>query len=208
VEDNADGADGAACPVRAGRRGDPAMNRPLATDPIGEAHRHWTEHGWGDSADGMAAVTSLFRAQQIMMARIDAILRPLDLTFARFEMLTLLCFTRAGALPLAKASSRLQVHPTSVTNTVERLGRAGLVQREAHPTDGRANLVAITPQGRALVMQAARELNREIFSDIGIPPEDIGTLNGILAQLRHDEGDFDEASPLLGGRRDREGSGA
>jgi DNA-binding MarR family transcriptional regulator len=164
------------------------MSHPLTTDPIGEAHRHWTEHGWGEAADGMAAVTSLFRAHQIMMARIDAVLRPLDLTFARFEMLALLCFTRSGALPLAKASSRLQVHPTSVTNTVERLGRAGLVQREAHPTDGRANLVAITPQGRALVLQAARELNREIFADIGIPDDDV--------------------APLLGGPQGGEGPGA
>jgi DNA-binding MarR family transcriptional regulator len=145
----------------------------------------------------MAAVTSLFRSQQILLARIDAVLRPLDLTFARFEMLTLLGFSKTGALPLAKASSRLQVHPTSVTNTVERLGRAGLVQRQPHPTDGRANLVAITPQGRDLALQAARALNREVFVDLGIPDGEVASLNGILARLRYNAGDFAEDSPLL-----------
>ncbi|MGD6979016.1 MarR family winged helix-turn-helix transcriptional regulator [Citricoccus zhacaiensis] len=173
------------------------MSKPLRTDPVGEAHRHWTERGWGEAADGMAAVTSLFRSQQILLARIDAVLRPLDLTFARFEMLTLLGFSKTGALPLAKASSRLQVHPTSVTNTVERLGRAGLVQRQPHPTDGRANLVEITPQGRDLALQAARALNREVFGDLGIDDREVTALNGILARLRYNAGDFAEVSPLM-----------
>lgn len=173
------------------------MKRPLRTDPVAEAHRNWTERGWGEAADAMAAVTSIFRSQQILLARIDAVLRPLDLTFARFEMLTLLGFSKTGALPLAKASSRLQVHPTSVTNTVERLGRAGLVHRQPHPTDGRANLVAITPQGRDLALQAARALNREVFADVGLPEDELRALNGILALLRSNAGDFTEDSPLL-----------
>ncbi|MGO1884632.1 MAG: MarR family winged helix-turn-helix transcriptional regulator [Citricoccus sp.] len=175
------------------------MTPPLQHDPVAQAHQNWAGHGWAESADAMAAVTSLFRAQQILMARIDAVLRPLDLTFARFEMLTLLGFSRTGAMPLAKASSRLQVHPTSVTNTVERLGQAGLVERKPHPTDGRANLIAITPQGRDLALQAARELNREVFSDLGLPAGELTDLNRILGTLRFAAGDFSEPSPLMGG---------
>lgn len=188
---------------------------PLQDDPVAQAHQNWIGHGWGESADAMAAVTSLFRVQQILMARIDAVLRPLDLTFARFEMLTLLGFSRTGAMPLAKASSRLQVHPTSVTNTVERLGQAGLVERQPHPTDGRANLIAITPQGRDLALQAARELNREVFSDIGLPTGDLTHLNHLLGTLRFTAGDFSEPSALMagaasevrGGAGDRTGDG-
>lgn len=180
------------------------MSPPLQHDPVAQAHQNWTGHGWGESADAMAAVTSLFRVQQILMARIDAVLRPLDLTFARFEMLTLLGFSRTGAMPLAKASSRLQVHPTSVTNTVERLGQAGLVERQPHPTDGRANLIAITPQGRDLALQAARELNREVFSDLGLPASELADLNRILGTLRFAAGDFAEPSPLVGEAGNRE----
>lgn len=179
------------------------MSPPLQHDPVAQAHQNWTGHGWGESADAMAAVTSLFRVQQILMARIDAVLRPLDLTFARFEMLTLLGFSRTGAMPLAKASSRLQVHPTSVTNTVERLGQAGLVERQPHPTDGRANLIAITPQGRDLALQAARELNREVFSDLGLPAGDLTELNRLLGTLRFTAGDFSEPSALMGGAGER-----
>ena len=49
---------------------------------------------------------------------------------------------------MAKASERLQVHPTSVTNAVDRLEAAGLVRRLAHPTDGATTLVEITAEGR------------------------------------------------------------
>ncbi|MPV88512.1 MarR family transcriptional regulator, partial [Georgenia ruanii] len=86
----------------------------------------------------MAAVTSVMRAQQLMLARIDQALRPHGLSFARYEMLRLLAFTREGRLPMASATARLQVHPASVTNTVDRLERDGLVRREPHPRDGRA----------------------------------------------------------------------
>lgn len=172
------------------------MTPALDRDPVGQAHRNWTEHGWGDSADGMAAVTALFRTQQLLMARIDAVLRPEDLTFARFELLTLLAFTRYGALPMAKASVRLQVHPTSVTNTVDRLEQAGLVQRESHPSDGRTTLVRITPTGRAVAERAGTTLNEQVFYDLGIPAEDVDKLNKILARFRHLAGDFIRESPL------------
>ncbi len=97
----------------------------------------------------MAAVTSVFRAQQIYLARIDAVLRPLGLTFARYEVLMLLTFSRAGALPLSKVGTRLQVHPTSVTNAVNRLADDGLITRLPHPTDGRTTLAADHPGGPA-----------------------------------------------------------
>jgi DNA-binding MarR family transcriptional regulator len=161
-------------------------------DPIAEARRHWQEHGWYEAADGMAAVTSIMRTQQILVARIEMVLKPHDLTFARFELLALLSFTRDGALPMAKASARLQVHPTSVTNTVDRLERAGLVRRAAHPADGRTKLVAITHQGRVAVKKATLDLNAEVFTKPGFSTPEVDGLNQVLGRFRHDAGDFVE----------------
>ena len=166
--------------------------KPLPWDPVAEAHRQWSQHGWEAEADGMAAVTSIMRAQQIMLARVEALLRPFELTFARYEMLRLLSFTRDGALPMASASARLQVHPTSVTNTTDRLERAGLLRRTAHPTDGRATLVQITPAGREIGEAATEVINREFFSDVGLSAEDRDELVAILARFRRDAGDFAE----------------
>lgn len=170
--------------------------RPLPIDPIAEAKRQWLLHGWSQEADGMAAVTSIMRAHQLMLARVDAALKPFQLSFARYELLALLSFSREGALPMASASARLQVHPTSVTNTVDRLERDGLVARRAHPTDGRATLVAISAAGRGLVDQATAALNAEVFADLGLPRSEIDELVKILARFRKAAGDFGDPEPV------------
>ncbi|WP_460729977.1 MarR family winged helix-turn-helix transcriptional regulator [Nocardia heshunensis] len=168
--------------------------RPLPLDPIEEAHRQWSEHGWGEVADGMAAVTSLVRAQQIVMARVDEALRPSGLTFSRYELLMLLSFSKTGALPMAVASARLQVHPTSVTNTVDRLEAANLVKRVPHPSDRRATLIEITDAGRELVAKATTELNRRVFAEAGLPPQRLQLLLELLSEFRQAAGDFDPGS--------------
>ena len=123
------------------------LNLPF--DPIERAAAIWRER-FGESS-AMAAVTSIMRAHQILLAQLDTLLRPYDLTFARYEALVLLTFSRTGALPLSKIGERLMVHPTSVTNTVSRLERAGLVRRRRNPRDGRGVLAEITDVGRERV---------------------------------------------------------
>jgi DNA-binding MarR family transcriptional regulator len=139
----------------------------------------------------MAAVTSLIRAQQIYLARIDRVLRPFGLTFARYEVLMILSFSRIGSLPLNKIGARLQVHPTSVTNAVDRLEEQGLLRRLAHPTDGRTTLAEITVEGRALAGKATDALNSDVFAAPGIDQNQVSTLIDVLKVLRRSAGDFE-----------------
>jgi DNA-binding MarR family transcriptional regulator len=162
----------------------------LPLDPIEEARRQWLEHGWDDAAPGMAAVTSVMRAQQILLSRTEEALRPLGLTFARYEVLMLLDFSKRQALPMKVIGSRLQVHPTSVTNAVDRLEEAGLVARRRHPEDGRAVLVSLTRKGRALARRATDALNDGVFADPGIPTSQVEQLVKLLRGLRRGAGDF------------------
>ncbi|WP_250284866.1 MULTISPECIES: MarR family winged helix-turn-helix transcriptional regulator [unclassified Frankia] len=164
--------------------------KPLPFDPIEEARKQWTAHGWAEAADGMAAVTSVMRAQQIILARADEVLRPFELTFARYELLVLLLFSRAGSLPMSKVGNRLQVHPTSVTSAVDRLSSQGLVRRIPHPTDRRTTLAEITAAGREVATTATVELNRRLFASPGFPPEQVGPLVDILRDFRSRAGDF------------------
>lgn len=159
-------------------------------DPIAEAARKWQEHGWPDAAEGMAAVTSVMRAQQIMQARVDRVLKPFGLTFARYELLMLLHFSSRGSMPVKKASERLQVHPTSITNAVDRLEAARLVARRPHPTDGRATLVEITAKGRRLALKATSELNRDVFEDLRMPHRRVTALVSALNDFRKGAGDL------------------
>ena len=160
----------------------------LPFDPIDEAARQWGQR-W-DAVPAMHAVTSLMRVQQLVIARLDAILRPHGLTFARYEALVLLVFSSRGSLPLGKMGERLQVHPTSVTSIVQRLESSGLVVRRAHPEDGRAVLAEITDSGRKLVEKATGDL---IGADFGLGvlgERDLRALSELLRPIRQAAGDF------------------
>ena len=167
-----------------------AESTPDKPDPIAGARENWIRAGWGEFADGMVAVTSVMRAHQILLARVETALRPYDLSFSRYELLRLLAFSRSGALPITKASDRLQVHVTSVTHAIRRLEADGLVHRMPHPTDGRTTLVAITELGRSTVEDATATLNAKVFADVGMTSGQAAHLVAAVDRLRHHAGDF------------------
>ena len=163
---------------------------PHKRDPIELARANWERAGWADVSNGMVAVTSVMRAHQILLARVENALRPYDLSFARYELLRLLAFSRNGALPITKASDRLQVHVTSVTHAIRRLEANGLVARLPHPTDGRTTLVQITDLGRSTVEDATVTLNKDVFADIGVSEDESRALAAAIETLRRNAGDF------------------
>jgi DNA-binding MarR family transcriptional regulator len=161
---------------------------PLPFDPIDEAARQWGLRWEGVPA--MHAVTSLMRAHQLVLSRLDAILKPHGLTFARYEALVLLTFSSRGSLPLGKMGERLQVHPTSITSIINRLEAAGLVTRRQHPDDGRAVLAEITDTGRALVERATADLVGAEFAMGELSQSQLGSLSSLLRPIRKGAGDF------------------
>jgi DNA-binding MarR family transcriptional regulator len=152
--------------------------KKLAFDPIDEAARQWGQR-WG-AVEQMHAVTSLMRVQQLVLAQLDELLRPHGLTFARYEALVLLTFSRAGSLPLGKMGERLQVHPTSITSIIDR----------RHPEDGRAILAEITASGRAVVEAATADLVEARFAIADLGPDELRELSSLLRPVRQHAGDF------------------
>ncbi|GAA0315526.1 MarR family transcriptional regulator [Actinoallomurus spadix] len=153
------------------------LNLPF--DPIARAGDLW-ERRWGRSP-AMLAVTSIMRAQAILIAELDALLKPYGLTFARYEALVLLTFSRQGAVSLSRMGERLMVHPTSVTNTIDRLERQGYVRRRPNPRDGRGVLAEITESGRETVERATADL---LAADFGLGAYDAGELEAMFQTLR------------------------
>jgi DNA-binding MarR family transcriptional regulator len=160
----------------------------LPFDPIDEAARQWGQR-W-DGVSPMHAVTSLMRVQQLVIGRLDALLKPHGLTFARYEALVLLVFSSRGSLPLGKMGERLQVHPTSITSIMRRLEAAGLVNRLPHPDDGRAVLAEITAEGRELVERATRDLVANDFGLGVLDESELRRLSELLRPVRAAAGDF------------------
>lgn len=165
-----------------------APRDPLPFDPIMRAADLWAERIGPSRA--MAAVTSVMRVQQILLSAVDGALRPHGLTFARYEALVLLTFARTGRLPMRVMGERLQLHPTSVTNIVDRLQADGLVRRVPHPTDRRATLVEITDAGAALRERATESVTAVDFGLGGLTEEQQTQLTTLLGQVRRAAGDF------------------
>jgi DNA-binding MarR family transcriptional regulator len=165
------------------------MSTPLPFDPIAEARRQWEAHWGRDATAAMAAVTSIMRAQQLLMGRLNELLAHWDLTFPRYEALMLLYYSREGALPLGKMGDRLQVHRASVTNVVDRLAEQGLIERVQQEQDRRSVLARITPAGRRVARAATKRLNRERFGMV-LSDAECDELAARLEPMRRAAGDF------------------
>lgn len=164
----------------------------LDFDPIQEAARHWSERWGPDTSHPMSAVTSIFRAHQILVARLNETLDPFGLTFPRYEALMLLFLSRNGSLPLGKMGARLQVHRTSVTNLVDGLERSGYATRAPHPSDRRTTLASITAEGRSVATEATERLNAMRFGTDPLGEQRLRQLTAILSDLRIGAKDFTE----------------
>jgi len=140
----------------------------------------------------MASATSIMRVQRLLLGDFDATVGRHGLTFARYEALVLLAFSRDGHLPMSKIGARLMVHPTSVTNIIQRLAAQGLVERAANPADGRGTLATITPAGRAVMEAATADLVATGFSLGALTQAENEQLFELLRKVRIASGDFSE----------------
>jgi DNA-binding MarR family transcriptional regulator len=172
------------------------MRKPLRLpfDPVARAESLWRRR-WG-AGDSMGAATSIMRVQQLLLARYDDTLRPYGLTFARYEALVLLHFSRSDRLPLSVIGERLMVHPTSVTNIIQRLEQAGLVDRVPNPRDGRGTLAGITSSGLALMHRATADLVALDFGLEALDARERRDLFTLLRKVRLHAGDFSESDGL------------
>jgi DNA-binding MarR family transcriptional regulator len=164
---------------------------PLSFDPIEEAGRQWRKHWGAAPVAPMMAVTSVMRVQQILLARLNSTLEPFGLTFARYEALMLLYFSRAGSLPLGKIGARLQVHPTSVTNLIDGLEKQRYVRRAPHPSDRRTTLATITAEGRSTAERATKALHEIRFGTPPLRRSELERVTALLRRLRVTAGDFE-----------------
>ena len=163
------------------------MAHPLHYDPVEASRERWVEQGWETTSAGMAAVVSVMRAEQIFLRRATDTLRPLGLTFARYQVLGMVRW--AGPLTLGAVGHRLWITPGTVTSAIDRLEAAGLCRRASHPTDARATLLEITAKGSRLFDRAVEQLNAEVFGTVGLAPEELDQLVRLIGKIRTADGD-------------------
>lgn len=165
----------------------------LPFDPIARAAELWRAR-WGEDSHSvsMASATSIMRVQQLLLARFDAIAGRHGLTFARYEALVLLTFSREGRLSMSRIGERLMVHPTSATNIVQRLVAQGLVERVPNPDDRRGAFAVITDAGRAAMEAVTADLEADDFGLEMLDADQHESLFSLLRAVRVGARDFDE----------------
>jgi DNA-binding MarR family transcriptional regulator len=164
------------------------MAPKLPFDPIERAADIWSRR-IGESTS-MKLATSIMRVQQLILAELDAALKPHGITFARFEVLTLISFSAEGSLPLSKIGERLMVHPTSVTNAIDRLEAQGLVKRLPDASDRRRTFAELTDDGKDVLTASTKALMAIDFAIDGLTAGQQDQTYDLLRSLRSSAGDF------------------
>jgi MarR family transcriptional regulator, transcriptional regulator for hemolysin len=125
--------------------------------------------GWNDEECGPESFVAFWinRASRLILRRTDARLRPFGLAMSHLPVLRSLAGRRAlSQTELARIAG---VEQPSMAETVARMERDGVVQREQNPTDGRGTLIALTRRARARfpkAMEVLREGEREAVAGL------------------------------------------
>lgn len=155
---------------------------PALNDPVSMAASAW-ERRWPER-DRMQTATELMRAHRFLVDDLDERLRPLGLTYARYEALLLLFFDQRGALPLVELTDQLQVDTSSSFSTVRWLEDNDLLERTLEPGDDGEVFAEITPKGRALTDRASQIVADARFGLDAMSDAECRQLTHLLARQR------------------------
>jgi DNA-binding MarR family transcriptional regulator len=147
------------------------------------ATEQWLAKGWGDP-NLMTAVSATVRVERLLSAMMDTALRPIGLTFPRFEALAALYFSPDQRMALGKMSERLQVHPATITSIIDRLELQELVERVRPEGDRRVVLAQLLPEGVKVVEQAVEVIVNEVFPQVPWTSDEVDELAELLVRFR------------------------
>jgi len=164
---------------------------PAPFDVVEASRRVWLERWNEQAASGMAVFTAILRSHQLLSNEIAAVMRRHDLTFARYEVLFWLATDPESSQTLSWISKTLRIPPATVTNLIDRLQDDELVRRVQHPLDARTTLAVITPRGVDLADAATRDLNTNVYEQIGLTDPQRDQVIGLLAELRANGNEFE-----------------
>lgn len=116
----------------------------------------------------------LWQVHSLWHRRVNAALRPLDLTHAQFVLLASLAWLAdrgsAPGVTQAELATHARMDVMLTSDVVRTMERKGLLARRAHPRDARAKALALTPEGRALVgrsVEVVESVDRAFFARLG-----------------------------------------
>ena len=131
----------------------------------------------------LPALRELAAAYQAFEAYSAIHIRSLDLTPAQFDIIATLGNT--AGMPLKELGEKTLITKGTLTGVVDRLTDKNLVRRVASPSDGRSQIVQLTPQGEALfasVFPPHLDYLAQAFGELSA--QDLVSLETSLSRLR------------------------
>lgn len=126
---------------------------PPTADRPSRPARERAGAGRGPSADLVAGAERL-RLASTRLARI--LRRETHTGLTPTQVAALATLQRRGPVPLGVLADAERISAPTATKVVDKLARAGLVERHAHPDDRRVSLVTVTPAGHDLLTATRR----------------------------------------------------
>ncbi len=175
----------------------PASDHPSAvaiesTDPLEWVSSHWPEEELGEPA-GMLALTSVFRLREVIASAVERELAPSGLSGTDYLLLMTIKLSECGVRPLSHIARAMMVHPTTVTQAVDRLEKSRLVKRRPHPTDRRTTLATLTPKGEQTCVAATKMLRAVGFGMPNVKTSEFYDLVRVITPIRTAGGDIQPA---------------
>lgn len=103
-----------------------------------------------------------------------------------FEILVRLARSEGGRLRMSDLAAQTGLTPSGLTRAVDRLAEAGLVAREACPSDRRGAFAVLTGLGQERMGEALRHHEQDVarILDGVLDPEEAATLTALLRKVR------------------------
>ena len=129
-------------------------------------------------------VLEVFRLNGRLIATGDALVGPIGLTSARWQVLGAIALSAEPA-PVVRIADAMGLSRQSVQRLADEMERAGIVAFRPNPHHKRAKLVVLTEKGRAL-FDAASELQKPWAAALaaGTDSATLQTVTATLARLR------------------------
>jgi DNA-binding MarR family transcriptional regulator len=110
------------------------------------------------------ALLNVYYTASCLKKKADQFFAPFGLTDVQFNLMMLVRHQSGeeGGLSQAQLSAMMLVNRANITSLVDRMEKAGLVERTDSPTDRRYNIVKLTAKGRKLLDEVEPLYGREI----------------------------------------------
>ena len=133
------------------------------------------------------AMLNIYHTANCIKKRADEFFRSYGLSDVQFNVMMLLGHQGGaeGGLSQAQISAMMLVNRANITALIDRMEKAGLVERTAAPSDRRYNIIKLTDYGRSLLARVEPLYIDEIKQATILEPAEQKQLIIMLEKIRH-----------------------